>query len=803
VQTDGIAILKRVLFGAAVVFCAIVPTDAGAQSSSIAVSPNTNVLPGIDDPVRGDAYLQRQNEAVAAVSTRNPNASHAANDYRTVDPPTTSAWATRRVAKTSTRWTACGHAAWRKGENEADEAVEKVEAGTEAWIGMYFSNDAGKSYSSFFMPGHPVDGSVVGQATPAFGHQAASDPVLAAATAGRFYLGAMVFDRDPVTKKPAFSEIVVSTFTDRNNSETGLNFHFDRMTLVDSGIESGRKFLDKPAIVADLARKAPEADACGPVYIAYTVFDQKEANPLDRSKILLSVSNDCGARFTPGARISHRSVLNQGVNLAIRPSDGALFAAYRSFSENKIYVTYSLDGGGTFSQPQVASGTAPIVAFDQPTLGTPDGVYSFRTNGFPTIGIDAAGNVFVAWQERISADGNPRIFITSSTNGRTWSAKHPVETTRCVTTAGGPVCSPANIGPQVMPSLTFSRGRLMLAFYEARAVDDNVKFVPAAKASYITGLDVQLAARVAQLDANGVGSSVPLTHYSIGTDGKPPLISSYGGKEYRHVNRPNLPMYAGGTLPFIGDYLSIAPIAPFVPATPPASAAASVKPAAPKPKPGPFWRWATEPADAPAAAFVTAWGHNRDVVFPQDPATARSRSTDRGRPTAARRGTVHQSGIAERHRIHGARGAEAAGRNTDIVQRPGRDPAPSSSRAEPDDEPQVLSAGDRRCPADGRCVVQPVCPRSERGRCRSVRPVDGDEGRVRRGQRERVQLVVHRAGHGDHRAQRHTGSPRRFRDRRLQRRPEQPGAGLQSHERAPCAAHLPAGRSVENDAANR
>jgi hypothetical protein len=626
-QTDAIAVLKRVFFGAAVVFCSIVPTDAGAQSSSIAVSPNTNVLPGIDDPVRGDANLQRQNEAVAAVSTRNPNHIFiAANDYRTVDLANDLGmgetltrvakhikYAVDRVLATLLRR--------KEFENEADEAVEKVEAGTEAWIGMYFSNDAGKSYSSFFMPGHPVDSSVVGQATPAFGHQAASDPVLAAAPAGRFYLGAMVFDRDPVTKKPAFSQIVVSTFTDRNNSETGLNFHFDRMTLVDSGVESGRKFLDKPAIVADMARKAPEADACGPVYIAYTVFDQKEANPLDRSKILLSVSNDCGANFTPGARISHRSVLNQGVNLAIRPSDGALFAAYRSFSENKIYVTYSLDGGGTFSQPQVASGTAPIVAFDQPTLGTPDGVYSFRTNGFPTIGTDGAGTVFVAWQERISADGNPRIFITSSTNGRTWSAKHPVETTRCVTTAGGPVCSPANIGPQVMPSLTFSRGRLMLAFYEARAVDDNVKFVPAVKASYIAGLDVQLAARVAQLDANGVGSSVPLTHYSIGTDGKPPLISSYGGHEYRHVNRPNLPMYAGGTLPFIGDYLSIAPIAPFVAANPPVSAAAAGKPAAPKPKPGPFWRWATEPADAPAAAFITAWGDNRDVVFPQDPAT--------------------------------------------------------------------------------------------------------------------------------------------------------------------------------------
>src|SRR5262245_49349521 len=59
---------------------------AHAHQSTIAVSPNVNVLPGITDQIQGDLFLQRQNEPVVAVSTRNPDhVMVAMNDYRTVD----------------------------------------------------------------------------------------------------------------------------------------------------------------------------------------------------------------------------------------------------------------------------------------------------------------------------------------------------------------------------------------------------------------------------------------------------------------------------------------------------------------------------------------------------------------------------------------------------------------------------------------------------------------------------------------------------------------------------------------------
>jgi len=617
--------------------CLLAATTVSAQSPGdlpastyIAVAPNANVLRGIHDPFSGDVLLQRQNEPVAAASTRNPNHIFvAANDYRTVDLPNDQGIgdSITRVARVVMHSLGefVAKLTGRKEFADGDEAIEKVEAGAEAWIGMYLSNDGGRSYTSFLMPGYPQDPTSVGRSVPIHGRQAASDPVLAAAPAGRFYLGAMAFDRDPVTNEPTFSQVAVSSFTDRNNSETGENFHFDGMTLVDNGTESGRKFLDKPAIAADVPRSSADPNACGPVYISFTVFDQKEKDPMERSKILFSASYDCGAHFSALKKISHRSQLNQGVALAIRPSDGAIFAAYRSFSENKIYLTSSTDGGRSFTPAQIISGPQPILAFDQPTLTAADG-YAFRTNAMPTIAIDGTGNIFVAWQERLVANGDPRIVITSSTDGRSWAPRQPVDPTRCTPTTPGapPICGPTEVGPQVMPTLSFTRGKMMLLFYEGRPHLDDVKYVASQNAWYITGLEAELSVRVSQLDATGLGASVVVNHYDLDVDGNVLPVISFnpdGSVKYRAANRPNLPMYAGGTSPFMGDYIALAPVSSFVPATPP--------PAGPD-KPGRglglvknsdsggYWRWATDPTDGPSAAFVAAWGDNRDVVFPRD-----------------------------------------------------------------------------------------------------------------------------------------------------------------------------------------
>src|SRR3712207_4985668 len=71
--------MKRAFLVAAILSAAL-HTALPAQQ----VGPNVNVLSGTEERT-GDAFLQRQNEAVVAVSTRNPD--HiivAMNDYRTV-----------------------------------------------------------------------------------------------------------------------------------------------------------------------------------------------------------------------------------------------------------------------------------------------------------------------------------------------------------------------------------------------------------------------------------------------------------------------------------------------------------------------------------------------------------------------------------------------------------------------------------------------------------------------------------------------------------------------------------------------
>src|SRR5207253_3024670 len=129
--------------------------------------------------------------------------------------------------------------------------------------------------------------------------------------------------------------------------------------------------------------------------------------------------------------------------------------------------------------------------------------------------------------------------------------------------------------------------------------------------------------------------SARVTQYETGPDGKnlPLIATDASGREYRAANRPNLPMYAAGTSPFIGDYVFLAPSMPFVPIGLPSAPAPSFATGAStilastqkrdgkndddkKKKSGPFWRWATELSDAPAPAFQAVWTDNRDVVFP-------------------------------------------------------------------------------------------------------------------------------------------------------------------------------------------
>jgi hypothetical protein len=501
-------------------------------------SPNTNVVSGIGDQFVGDRFLQRQNESVIVVSTRNPDHWVAAfNDYSTVD-----------IA-----------------------GDPNIEPSAEAWLGVSFSYDRGRSWSHALVPGYPQDTSPAGMASPLKGLPAASDPVLAVGIRGQFYLGGLFFDRSGTSK------IAVLRYQDRNNSESQHNIRYEGTVVVDIGSASPTgAFTDKPSIAGDVPRGP---GACGNVYIVYSVFDGFQANGNFRSKIMLSRSLDCAVTFEKPIKLNGTYLDNQGTQLLINPSDGTVWVTWRTFSPHQVLLVKSTDMGATFSNPIVVNTTA-IQSFEQDTL--PDALQptappTFRTEGFPAIAVDGAGRLYAVWQEKVkngapSSTGLPRIVITTSLNqGATWTARRAMEP--------GP-----NGAHQLMPTLSFAAGILRVLFYDFR--NDPLALDPVT--GKLSGIDRTVDVRYAESDL------------STFVDGNPQFKPSVQVTQYAsgQTDRPNLTMYKGGTVPFFGDYIGLNALGMVFE--------------------NGAWRYPTLATDYIARNSATAWTDNRDVIVPSD-----------------------------------------------------------------------------------------------------------------------------------------------------------------------------------------
>jgi len=143
--------------------------------------------------------------------------------------------------------------------------------------------------------------------------------------------------------------------------------------------------------------------------------------------------------------ISQTYDINQGTQVAVDPKTGYVYVAWRVFSSgndlNSIVVAKSTDGGNTFSkavQVQALAGfnlTTPAAPafFDQVTSAT-----TFRTNAYPAIGVDANGQVYVAWSQRgVGPMGDARIMLATSADGVNWSVPSPVDNVGMITDDSG------------------------------------------------------------------------------------------------------------------------------------------------------------------------------------------------------------------------------------------------------------------------------------------------------------------------------------------------------------------------------
>ncbi len=625
----------RLLSGIAVAF-ALVFTTIEAQIPG----RNVNMVSGTTFP-DGDPFLQRQNEPSIAASTRNPlHLLGGSNDYRTVDIP--------------------GLCTINPVTGECIEP----ETG-DAWLGLFKSKDGGQRWASTLLPGYPQDQSPAGLASPLKTYQAGADPVVRAGTHGLIYYSGLVFDRGEGGKSAVF----LSRFIDNNNQEAGDPFAYLGTSLVVASggtpfMDKPWMAVDMPRGNADICivtadgiiatdhgpkgkgnakgrRKKPSPPAgqripAGAVYVSYTAFTGK--GPTISSEIYLKRSTDCGATWSPAIRVSDpNDRINQGSSIAIDPKTGAVFVGYRRFDPDltdnddldAMMVARLPVGAGRFDAPGRAHkfppparrvqrwldrifehrggdeldrpGAKPQVVADdvnQFDLGTTG--FNFRTNAYPTMTADGTGRVYMAWTQRgFAADttgtDGARIVITTTRDGRFFSPLRSVDDH-----------DEPGRGHQLMPSMTFAGGKLMLIFYDVRetkalaaagAVHDRT--VSDANKVIRHTIDIR-SAMAAPAETPDFAPSVPVSDYLMGYNPRSGQI------EELQANPPNLPMFQKGTVPFMGDYIDVAAAPAFIPDA------------------RGRWSFNAEASGIPPV-FHAAWTDNRDVRPPttRDPITGK------------------------------------------------------------------------------------------------------------------------------------------------------------------------------------
>jgi len=507
----------------------------------------------------GDPFLQRQNEPSIAVSSRNPlHVLAGANDYRTVDMFI---------------------------PYEEIPGYLGTAAARDAWLGLYKSYDGGQSWKSTLLPGFPLDITTQGTASPLKAYGTGADPVVRAGTNGMFYYAGLAFNRNS-----AENSLFVARLIDNNNTEDKAS---DQIKYIDTRIiATGNiaNFIDKPWIAVDIPRgkaksvaiQAPDVPlqyvAASNVYLAYSTFTgQDPLNPF--SRVYLVRSTDCGKSWGKPTKLSEGTHINQGVTIAIAPSTGNVYIAWRRFARDlvadNIMFAFSKDKGATFTNPVAVASVQP---FDQGTTGG-----SFRTNTYPSLTVDHNGLVYLAWSQRgVGPGGDARIVVMTSTNGIKWSGQIAVD-------------NHAGRGHQFMPTLSYAAGKVTAAWYDQR------RDVSGHWGTYISDYDHVGPRHTTDVRSalmavgEWFGPSVQTSRYLFWTYGSDPEDQTL--LQIQH-NPLNFPMFKEGTQPFHGDYIDLTPVPAFLP-----NASGG-------------WMFNTESGKSPV--FQAAWTDNRNIKPPAD-----------------------------------------------------------------------------------------------------------------------------------------------------------------------------------------
>jgi hypothetical protein len=500
-----------------------------------------------------------------------------------------------------------------------------------AWCGYSETNNGGKTWKSNLVPGFPQDSSGQGTSSPlrALGLQQCSDPTLAAAPpngtdSAQIYFGALGLTQGGLTA--AF----VVTFQDPDDGSG--HFNYIRAVVTDAGNPSfNGQVMDKPSISYDPPSPGfPQ----GIVHFAWVDFTGTAKNTKFQSKVMYSRSTDGGRTFSGPVKLNGTFGQNQGTAMA-RLANGTICVVWRTFNAENGFQIVKIDRAGNVSSPATIAGGTNLFPYDQPTLpdaGSPN-YAAFRSNAFPTITVDRNGRLLVAWQEYVDSSGLPaspgtgaaplaipKIVLTSSIDGITWSQRRVAVNLPNVV--------------QVEPVLKAGGGLLSLFYFDSTNNDKHsqvLNFVPEFQQWIYTGsgvggdagIDRRMEVWIAQASLTPDGSAytnqdvdgtpilsapVQVSQYltSTGVDSKGnPLAGVIPGQIMPRtpgfpdlaINLPNVKTTSDGSVPFIGDYIGMAPAVEFLPSNG-------------------AWRLALEPGDSAARTFYTVWTDTRSVQFP-------------------------------------------------------------------------------------------------------------------------------------------------------------------------------------------